>query len=404
MPKQGKTPQTYAEARQLLFIQCLRGGLKLPYLSWEVPEGLDWEALLSDADAEGVFPYAYEYLTSQRSLEEVSIERRCAWERKLALYVSHFYWRRAQWENLRATFHRMGKDFLPLKGAAFAFAEGMSPYRLMSDFDILVRTRDVTMIHAYLEREGFEPCVPQTRFAGHRGLRLAQLRRGRLLREEMGRHLYRKEDILLDVHWAPNYRNYESYAEFDPEELWNEARTNEGCESLLTLPHQFLFVLVHAFQSQRVSNWLDVLLLDKRMGTEFNGLHWIRHATVIKASVETRHELIRRFRQVRWIRSVGPHTPSVGMFALGQISQPPVVSHASQGPSLGQYLGTIRDDLRWLTFSEGIRYGLGMFVPSRRYYANQPWKMALLFYRAWLGSVLNMLLRIGRAVVKFLNQ
>ena len=81
------------------------------------------------------------------------------WQKACDLYASRYYWRKAQWADVRALFTGIGRDFIPMKGAAFGFRIYPKPFRDMSDFDVLIRESELLAVHACLGKSGVSPVI-----------------------------------------------------------------------------------------------------------------------------------------------------------------------------------------------------------------------------------------------------
>ena len=176
-----KSPQSPSPEIEAILIEGCRIAVGGKPVSSRVSNDLDFESLLELSDTQRVTPYVFEYLDLCDAFSIVDNEVKEQWQKACDLYASRYYWRKAQWADVRALFAGIGRDFIPMKGAAFGFRIYPKPFRDMSDFDVLIRESELLAVHACLGKSGVSPVISPSRFAWHDDLYLRHLERGGVL-------------------------------------------------------------------------------------------------------------------------------------------------------------------------------------------------------------------------------
>ena len=272
-------------------------------MSSRVSNDLDFESLLELSDTQRVTPYVFEYLDLCDAFSIVDNEVKEQWQKACDLYASRYYWRKAQWADVRALFTGIGRDFIPMKGAAFGFRIYPKPFRDMSDFDVLIRESELLAVHACLGKSGVSPVISPSRFAWHDDLYLRHLERGGVLNSLMGKRNYGGHDLPIDLHWRLFYPVEGMHVELNLDMLWKEAKPKGDGEWSPSPSHEFLLALVHAASTSswkpKLSHWVDVMLLERGLKKDFDTREFLFTTPALTAGVPARALLWQRFETMR---------------------------------------------------------------------------------------------------------
>ncbi len=151
-------------------------------------------------------------------------------------------------------FARHDIPLIPLKGIAFTYLlYQKTPLRSMGDIDILIKTDDLEKAQGVLLQNGFAFSEITNRWQAKPTMKV------------IGRWSFKKENIDVDLQWAPKFFTQAGLSAWNEKDAWQRAEPDEALgQNVYTLSaiDQFLYLSLQILNDIEINRFYTIQLLD----------------------------------------------------------------------------------------------------------------------------------------------
>ncbi len=250
---------------KLFILDCMRAFIHETVVSpaWNERSlsTLNWDLVIRTGQKGRILPFLVHTFEKEEYSRFFSKEDQLEWE-GLLIY--------SEWENqkklkefkkIKDLFELNSIPLIPLKGIALShLVYDRTPYRLMSDIDVLIHKSDLQKTQDILSAEGFVLREPKNRWQAKPTMKI------------IGRWDFMKDQMNLDLQWAPRFFIENQWVPWGGEEVWQRAESFKSLGEnvfMLSTPDQAQYLLFQILNDMEinyiyVSQLLDLALVMKK--------------------------------------------------------------------------------------------------------------------------------------------
>lgn len=252
-------------AEKIFILDCLRAFVHETAVSGRWNENslsrLDWDFVIRTSQRGRVLPFLICIFRKEGYSRFFPKEDPLTWESLLM---------QSEWENqtklnefkkIKDLFELHSISLIPLKGVALSYlVYDHAPYRVMGDIDILIREIDLRKTENLLSGKRFVIREPKNRWQAKPTMKI------------IGRWDFDKDQMNLDLQWAPRFFIAGEWVSWDSEKAWQRAEPYQSLDGpvfMLNAPDQAQYLCFQILNDMEINyiqmnQLLDVALVMKK--------------------------------------------------------------------------------------------------------------------------------------------